>query len=188
LPLLLVLLSTMPLVITTLWLLDLLEETHEAATLESMQALAQAKAEAIEQFTEDRAGDVERIAQLISENVAQAQATAAQQSAPEPEQLPVLKDAEALPIPQPPRDEAEHGPPDAGQTSPPEESSGPAPAPPAVKPSGKLEEAVNGLRQQLGLIQWDQQKFEELLVISADGRVLVSTFSEHEGRTAADLA
>src|SRR5690606_29372793 len=52
----------------------------------------------------------------------------------------------------------------------------------------ELEEAISEMRQTLGLILWDQAKFEELLVIDSEGRVLSSTYQHHEDRSAAELA
>ncbi|HEX2162715.1 MAG TPA: cache domain-containing protein, partial [Thermoanaerobaculia bacterium] len=61
-----------------------------------------------------------------------------------------------------------------------DEEPAPQPAPPSS--------ALSRLRQSLGLILYDQSRFEELMVIGQEGRVLASTHEAHEGRSAADLA
>lgn len=191
LPTLLVIFATAPLAVMAFWMFDLLEETFESATIDSLEALARAKAEAIEQFTEDRTAEVERIAQLVAPRVTRVEETGAELERRTPEEqerreLPELQDAEALPTPE----EAERVE-DSGEAAEEVEAIEPADPPPPVGANGPAaahEDALRELRQQLGLILWDQQKFEELLVIAADGRVLASTFSEHEGKTAEELA
>jgi HAMP domain-containing protein len=48
-------------------------------------------------------------------------------------------------------------------------------------------DAMDDLHQVLGLILWDPEIFEELLVIGEDGVVIASTFHKHEGKTAEGL-
>ena len=47
--------------------------------------------------------------------------------------------------------------------------------------------ALSDLREKLGLILWDQSKFEELLIIDSEGKVIASTHAPHEGKSAAEL-
>src|SRR5690606_17125565 len=42
-------------------------------------------------------------------------------------------------------------------------------------------------RRRLGLILWDQQRFEELIVMDKEGRVVSSTFEGHEAKSAKKL-
>ncbi len=198
LPALLGFFAVAPLVLLAWWTLDLLERSYETATFEGLEALARAKAEALEQFTDDRKTEVERIAQLLVPQVARiqeaerlrARAGLAEEDGP----LPELQDAEALPLPEGEDAQAE--------PSTPSEDDGKADAPSNVSTGDReheaparhaareraVEEAIALVRQQLGLMLWDQEKFEELLVIDADGTVLVSTFNDHEDKTAAELA
>lgn len=63
----------------------------------------------------------------------------------------------------------------------------PAPAAQDTPANKALADAKAELQKVLGLILWDQQVFEELLVIADDGVVVASTFTEHEGKTAKGL-
>lgn len=189
LPLLLVIFATAPLAMTAAWTFDLIEETYETSTIESLQALASARAAAIQQFTEDRENQVERIAQLLAPEVkalGEAKNTlSALENAP-PQPLPELKDADELPRSKAEAKKDEAAAESVEQSSKAEEEE--APAPQLAAPTKAVEEALTGLRQKLSLLLWDQAKFEEFLVMAADGQVLVSTFAEHEGRNAAEVA
>ena len=60
--------------------------------------------------------------------------------------------------------------------------------PPEDSPEQKAVKAARSeVQRTLGLVLGEQATFEELLIIAPDGRVVVSTFSEHEGKTAADV-
>src|SRR5690606_25157412 len=136
----------------------LMAETFERVTLERVGGLAKAKAATIEQFTADRRRDVESIAHLVAPHLIEMRERQARKdeppTKPAPEPLPELKDAEALKGNPPPE-------PNPLESPPPDE-------PPAHPPSAldkRLAEAASALRQKLGLILWDQQEFEELLVV-----------------------
>ena len=183
----------------------ILAETHESSTHRSLSALAKAKAQAIDQFTEIRRRDVERIASLLSPHLATLQkADVAHGGAakPPPQKLPKLKDAEELPQPggakpeevfEPVRDAgSEKGDKPGGakgakrpQTEPQAGARMVAPAP--ANKDDDVGEAFSTLKQTLGLILWDQKEFEELVVIDPAGRVVASTFEGHEGRNATEL-
>lgn len=189
LPLLLMLFSVAPIGLLGLRIFDIVEETYQHSTLDSLRALARAKADAIDQFTDDRRSDVERISQLISARISKVLAARAKVAEQEelaiPEKPPPLQDAEAFdpstPTQAPPPElDTPTTPPK--QTPPPEEA-----APPGDDPSVVLEEARAALNRSLALILWDQQQFEELLVIDTEGQVVASTFGGHLGKTAADL-
>lgn len=176
LPALLICFATVPLAILALWMLDLLGETVETRTLATLRAMSQSKAEAIERFTGDREAEVERIAQFLASDFASALAEADEREEPPATELEPMPEAESPSVEVP--------------------LSPPAEAPPSVvvpeEPSGDARDDRPGprfdpLRQMLGLILWDQSRFEELLVIDMQGRVVASTFAGHEGRTAAEL-
>jgi HAMP domain-containing protein len=62
------------------------------------------------------------------------------------------------------------------------------PAVPQDLPAARaVAEAMDDLHQVLGLILWDPEIFEELLVIGEDGVVIASTFQKHENKTAEGL-
>jgi HAMP domain-containing protein len=164
-------------------LLEALEESHRRTTLTSLQGLATAKAGAIDQLTENRTRDVERIAGLLAPRVAalvDADAALDEQPVPTAE-LPQLVDAQETqtepPVPPTPIAEPET-----------------SPVPPA-RPSVPRDEALvqrrqdaqASLRRALGLMLWDQEDFEEIMVIDLDGRVMVSTYAPHEGHNAAGV-
>lgn len=203
LPLLLVLFAAAPLGVTVFWAIDLLQATNEKSTTDGLQALASARAEAIEQFTSDRHSEVERIAQLLATEVqdlerGRSQLEALQNTPTEPPAN--LEDAEKLAVrkedePQDARgdepqneqeNEAERG--EANRNASPNTAQEPPVKPYLIVPTRNVEDQLKALRQKLGLILWDQQKFEELLIMATDGHVLVSTFSEHEGKTATEIA
>lgn len=61
------------------------------------------------------------------------------------------------------------------------------PLPQDLPAARDVAEAMDDLHQVLGLILWDPEIFEELLVIGEDGVVVASTFHKHEGKTAEGL-
>lgn len=61
------------------------------------------------------------------------------------------------------------------------------PVPQDLPAAAAAAEALDDLHQVLGLILWDPEIFEELLVIGEDGVVIASTFHKHEGKTAEGL-
>lgn len=171
--------SVVPAISVAYWSFNSLMRTFEDSTLRGLQALADAKAEAVGLFTSDRRGNVERVSTLLSGHVERLQAaTAATQAPPSPPALPELEDAEALenaPTAEKPKEEAEE----------PEQE----PAPDAYLTRAQQEEAqaLAELRRTLALILWDQRDFEELLVLGRTGQVLASTYEAHEGKTAENL-
>ena len=177
--LLLLAFSVIPPVLLTWWHYAAMREAWEASTLDTLGALARAKAEAIDQFTLDRRSEVERIASLMAPQVRGVERTLRQSA---DEELPPLADASTdAPVP---------GPAAAPPPSPPEgegEVEGDAASPPPPQPAPPSE-ALSDLRQGLGLILYDQRRFEELMVIDEEGRVIASTHEAHEGTSAADLA
>ncbi len=98
---LLLLFAVVPLLGISIWSLEKLEETHESNTVDALEAIAHARAEAIDQIIGNRRRDVERIVnqvlpRLISLREAEAQLAAeltAQLAAPVPTPL-------ALPLPE----------------------------------------------------------------------------------------
>lgn len=156
-----------------------LEQQTRSTTLDGLTALAHAKAAAIDQFTDNRRRDVERMSSLLAPRMSrlldarrQAETTPPAET-PEPEPPP-LKDAEKLPPDGPPP-----------QPVPPEEQ--PAAPPRRDRAARAVEEERAEIMQTLGLMVWDQRQFEELLVISDTGEVLASTFDDHVGQSAASL-
>lgn len=185
---LLTLFSVLPLATLAYWVLIELEDSHRNSMLSSLEGLANAKAAALEQLTDNRKRDVERIAGLLVHEVQAAVVAQAALDTPEPEPLPELHDAEALATPEEHPVEQDAGTPDGGGAV----AEEPDPVPVRARnrraeQEAALADAIAHLRQTLGLILWDQAEFEELLVIRDDGRVIASTFAEHEGRTAATL-
>lgn len=198
LPLLFVLFAAAPIAGLAFWTFDVLEDTFTTSTISSLQALVRAKVESIDQFSDDRRSDVERLGQLVAPSVegvldAEALVRAAEETPPTPPaELPQLADAEQLgPQGLPPEERAEVAPLER-TPAPLETPVEPQPSPPEPPldptPQEVLAEAQADLRQSLHLVLWGQQKFEELLVIDVQGRVLASTFPGHEGKSAADLA
>jgi HAMP domain-containing protein len=210
--LLLITFSVLPVAAFAFWATRTVEDTFRTSTLDGLHALASAKAEAIDQFTAYRRTDVERIATLLAPYVAELQDSMARARAagelPQPDELLKLPD-DPLPHqnPAPASTDAGVGQADSGtgsasgdpggrSSSGVSESHGTAPADATARPhasaqvrtlSREEEEALTKVRQPLGLIVWDQNQFEELLVIDTDGRVLVSTYAEHKDRSAADV-
>lgn len=178
--LLLLLFSTLPIIILGLVTLREVEQAFRVSTFDSLQALARAKAQAIDQFTADRKAEVERIANLVAPRLEQLLITErlTLPSAAAASDLPALPDG----MPPPAAGTPAAGTPAA--TPPP--SSDAKPETPARQPF-ELTMARQSLEQTLGLILWDQRQFEELLVIDLTGRVLSSTYPEHAGHSAAGL-
>ncbi len=173
--------SVLPLALLAYWVLAELEETYESTTLSSLEGLATAKAAAIEQVTGNRTRDVERMASLLTPRVEAVLSARAQLPPPEPEtteELPELQDAEALEG-QPPAQQVNDAATDVPPATEPEQRLSPT--------EEELAEGLRRLRRDLGLILWDQDDFEELLIIDNDGRVLASTYAAHEGRSAANI-
>lgn len=165
LPLILVIFATLPLATFATVAIDFFADTSEKNTLKALAGLASAKQEAIDQFTANRQAEAERIAQLIAPPLHDLLAESPR-TEPGTEGLPSLEDAE--------------------QTAKEEDAPPPARKEPPQSPA--YEDALSDLRRAIGLILWDQQQFEEILVIGDDGRVIASTFAVHENRVASDLA
>lgn len=153
-----------------------MEQQARNSTLEALDALAQAKAEALDQATVLRVGHVERVATLLApylSQLQQAKQEAAEIAGPSIEQpvedLPKLED------------------PEANAKGPSPKQGKPPPQAPAPPPNPVVEAKLASLQQTLGLILWGQETFEELLVIDTDGVVQASTYSEHIGKSAADV-
>lgn len=174
------------------------ENVFYRTTLDALTALAHAKADAIEQFTEDRRRYVERLAPLIAPSFKELQDAKARAEAQRPQadeeritnRLPELQDAEDLDDAEP-RSDGDAVVDGAGQGQGQEEvETRPEPPQPreqeAREAPGELavDEARTALRRKLGLIAWDHESFEELIVLDTAGRVIISTFKGHEGTTA----
>jgi HAMP domain-containing protein len=181
--------SIAPLLALAWWTYIRVGDNYRAAALSSIEALTRAKAEAVDQFTEDRVRDVERIATLLAPavtNLVEVQDQVREQKAtardPEPEPGEEEEPAEELPDVKAIRGGANEPPPDATEPPPEEprreERPGPSPA---------VELARVELAENLGLLLWDQHRFEELLVFDTEGKVVASTFSGHVGKTASSL-
>jgi HAMP domain-containing protein len=158
-----------PLAVQAVWDYLAMRRAFERSTLEAMQGLARAKAQALEQLTIDRRLQVERIAGLLAPHVLAVTALPAigvTPRTPEPGDLPRLRDAEVLPT--------------TGPAAPASADATPAHV---QRPSAPLRE----LREALVLLLWDQRQFEELLVIDTRGRVIASTHEGHEGHDASVL-
>lgn len=153
-------------------------DSLRAANLDALEAIATAKAAAIDQFSNDRIRDVERIAGIVAPRVA-AFGEAAEPTPASPES--------AIPLPDVANDAtvgAGTGTQKGSTTPPPSRDEPPAPAAAPAMPPAQPGEALDSLRRALGLILWDQAEFEELMVIDPQGLVKASTFREHEGMTA----
>ena len=175
--LLLLAFSVIPPMLLTWWHYAAMREAWVASTLDTVTALARAKSEAIDQFTLDRRTEVERIASLLAPEVVAIERTLRRAADAE---LPPLDDASTeVPPELAVADEPETPPPPGGDEATAAELA-PRPTPPS--------QGLADLRQGLGLILYDQRRFEELMVIDPDGRVIASTHEGHEGRSAADLA
>ncbi len=168
LTLLLLVFSILPVLITASYDYAVLSQSYESSTIQSLDALSKAKADAIDQFTDIRKRDVERIATLVAPQVQDVETARTHvETAP----LPDLKDAEELPQAPP------------GSAKPPPPST--PPPPPSNQPSAPTSD--DDLRKTLRLILWDQKEFEELLIMDNKGSVVASTFTDHEGHDASAL-
>lgn len=201
---LLLLFAVLPMAGVGIWNLHKLSSTFESNTLEALEAIARARAAAIDQLIDNRRRDVELLTPQIVPHLmhvkeAEAEARNPVEELPPPEPLLELQDAQS----QQPPGALEHGEKidagtdglaDAGssQTGPgdteKQAEAAPKPAPAEDSPAAKaVAKAKADLHQVLGLILWDQAVFEELLVIAADGVVTASTYEKHEGKTAKGL-
>ena len=169
--LLLLAFAVVPLLAQGLWDYLAMRRAFQVTNLESLAGLAKAKAQAIDQVITDRRTQVERIAGLVAPRFAAVQSLRPS-AAPPGQDLPSLKDAEALPVSGP----AEPGSADAAPT---EKATGTV--------GGAAGAALRPLRENLQLILWDQRHFEELLVMDLHGRVVASTYEAHEGHDASAL-
>jgi HAMP domain-containing protein len=166
--LLLLAFSIVPLVVQGMWDSRELRRSHELAIGEALGGIARSRSVALEHLVEDRRQQVERIASLLAPRVEALEAAAEAGVVPAPPvNLPALRDAEALPATGASADE------------------GSPPHAPRTQPQGV--DTAAPLREQLALILWDQRQFEELLVLDSEGRVLASTFVEHEQQDASGL-
>lgn len=200
--LLLLLFAVLPMLGIGLWNLHKLSSTFESHTLEQLQAIAHARVAAIDQLIQDRRRDVELLApqfipHLMHVKAAKAKLKAKAKAAVAPEPLLALQDSTAQTTPAEAQGtdvsslvDAEGG---GGETKPgqagPQTTDARNPAPPKREtPADKaLAEAKAELQKVLGLILWDRQVFEELLVIADNGVVVASTLAEHQGKTAKGL-
>lgn len=193
LTLLTVVFALLPLVALAYWEISTVEEAFRSQTLSSLEAIATAKANSVEQLTANRRRDVERMATLLAPRLlslleAEAEVASTHPELPEePEEpLPELQDAEALQDgerPPPPDPNGEEEDPIVPASDPTDDLSERA-----REAAAALEDAEVSLRRAIGLILWDQAEFEELLVIDRVGRVRVATFAEHEDTDASQLA
>jgi HAMP domain-containing protein len=164
--------TLVPLVAVTIYLLREQEQVARQQTLATLEGLAGAKAEALDQFADYRRRDAERMATLLAPFIvalAEAKASEPVLEEPPPERMPELEDAEDAP--------PEKG---AKATDAPREKDEPT-SPPAVA------DALTALRRGVALIAWDLEVYEEILVMDTDGRVIVSTFEAHEGHAGGEL-
>lgn len=176
LALLLVAFSVGPLILFAWFGTDIMERSSREASLEALSALAAAKAEAVDQFTDYRRRDVERLAELLGTEVRALRDAEKEASKP--------KEPEDLAPPLPPLN-------DAGKVGSQAVPGAPTPKP-ELKPdetpeNPRVVESRRALKKTLGLLLWDQRSFEELLIMDPEGRVVVATFDQHEGRSAKDL-
>jgi HAMP domain-containing protein len=167
--LLLLAFAVVPVLAQATWDYLAMRRAFQATNLDSLQGLARAKAQAIDQMITDRRTQVERIAGIIAPRVAAVDSLRLRHTTAEP-LLPTLKDAEALPVSGPPAEPAAGAPPAAAGTV-----------------AGAAGAALRPVREYLQLILWDQRHFEELLVMDLQGRVVASTFEAHEGHDASAL-
>lgn len=179
-----VLFAVLPAVLVAWLAFDTFQTTSRQTSLASLEGLVRTKAAAIDEFTVSRMLDVQRLSGILAKPVAR------------------LKDAEqeasAVPAQTPPTTEALPQLNDPGEPS---DGESPATEKPIVTPEDAEPEAPaldpvledmrlhahSEVKRTLGLLLGEQATFEELLVIELDGRVVASTFSEHESKTAADV-
>jgi HAMP domain-containing protein len=196
--LMMLLFSVVPVLVVAFLSFGILSATYQTSNLRGLSALAKAKAGALDQFTELRRRDVERLASMLSPHVTSLQqierVKGIADDKPPPQKMPQLKDAEALPPgdatgdrgdPLPAPTPAPAG--SAATERAPQQTGAPRMVAPEAGPKESIEAAFSGLKQTLGMILWDQREFEELLVIDPAGRVVAATFQGHEGTSAADL-
>ena len=170
--LLLLAFAVVPVLAQAVWDYLAMRRAFQVTNLDSLQGLARAKAQAIDQLITDRRTQVERIAGLLAPRVSAFEQLRTVAQAPPVDGLPTLKDAEALPVSGPPAETA--APPGQGGD-------------PASEMAGAAGAALRPLRESLQLILWDQRHFEELLVMDLQGRVVASTHEAHEGHDASAL-
>jgi HAMP domain-containing protein len=203
LTLMMLLFSVVPVLVVAILSFGILSETYQTSNLRGLSALAKAKAQALDQFTETRRRDVERLASMLSPHVTALQmveqAKGVADDKPPPQKMPQLQDGEKLPpegTPGPDRVEAPPAPAPAPAVEPirdkpavkeEKQTGAPRMVAPDAGPKESVEAAFSSLKQTLGLILWDQREFEELLVIDPAGRVVAATFQGHEDTSAADL-
>lgn len=191
--------SVAPVAVVAYFTSKTLETSFREYTLDSLEALASAKAEAIDQFTEYRQDDVERIAKLIAPYVFEVI-----NKAPRQENPPKLQDAQSPFLSTPdsassadagigspdedagPQDAAT-GSSDQGPVAPPDKRQDGTKKRPTAPDQAEVARVRAALKQPLGLILWHQNVFEELLVLDNDGLVIASTFDGHEQTSAGDL-
>jgi HAMP domain-containing protein len=162
--------SLLPIGVLSLWQAEAITKIFIDSHLASLMALARAKSGTVEQFVQDRKTEVERIAPLLAADFVTLQDSRVRMRQPEGEDLPGLRDAEALEA-SPEEPAREDSTTDAAQ----------------ARREEPLSPALSDLREKLALILWDQSKFEELLIIDNDGRVVASTHAPHEGTSAAEI-
>ena len=186
--------SLVPTTLLSTWLIQSLDDQAERSTSQRIEGLAKSKAQLVDQLVSDRTRQVERIASLLAGDMDLLEEAGT--GIPTHDVMPPqeLEDAEAL------EDvesgihfeaPADHAAPEAEANEP----SDPAPIEEPPPPSderigeepGSADQAIESLRRTLRLILWDHGEYEELLVIDASGIVLASTFSEHEGKSAATI-
>lgn len=152
------------------WTLRQMTASRAESKLAAMEAVANAKAEAIERFIEYRRANVERIASMVAERVeVLREELEGARDRVAPDELPDLEDGEEL--------DGEPGTPPAGTTSFEE----------PLAREATAAEAHARVRRMLGHLLWDRSEFEELLVIDGGGHVLVSTYDGHEDRDASSV-
>jgi HAMP domain-containing protein len=162
--------SLLPIGVLSLWQAEAITKIFIDSHLASLTALARAKAGTVEQFVQDRKTEVERIAPLLAADFVTLQESRRRMRQPDGEDLPGLRDAEAL------------------EASPEDSASDDSTTDDAqARRQQPLSPALTDLREKLALILWDQSKFEELLIIDSDGRVVASTHAPHEGTSAAEI-
>jgi HAMP domain-containing protein len=187
--------SIAPLLGLAYWTYTTVGDTLRSSAIDSIEALARAKSEAVDAFTDDRVRDVERIATLMAPAVRQMREVTVREREnkppePVPDEIPPeeLPDVEAIEsgANKPRPDDAVQGP--AKRTSEAEAREQRERAEQRARErSVALEQARRTLKESLGLLLWDQHKFEELLVFDIEGTVVASTFSGHEGKSASSL-
>lgn len=166
--------ASLPGAVMAWWTLERMTESNLESRLAGLQAVADTKAESIDRFIEYRRGNVERIASVVAERVAELTAEIERSRTASPvEELPDLDDGEELA--------------DTPPAPSPAEASESESDPPEPNVDAAVADANTAVRRVLGLVLWDRSEFEELLVIGDEGRVLVSTYDGHEDRDASGV-